>query len=56
MKIANNMNIGQLAEMIGTEATVEQAAKFRDCLIEKGYFYTDEVCEWDWLDLMGKCL
>lgn len=59
MIISKRMNLSHLAEHIGNDATIEDAAKMRDALIAAGYAgqSVSDVPETRWLEMMnGACV
>jgi len=50
MRITNTMDLEQLANHMGTDATISQAASMQMVLIESGYdgWDTTEIFDQDW--------
>ena len=53
MKIHAQMNLGQVAEMMGADATEAEAQAMVEFLLVGGCADTDEISESDWLELCG---
>ena len=51
MQIARNMNVHQVQEMMGTEATHEEAVAMVEFLIVGDYTDTDKIGGDEWLEL-----
>lgn len=54
MKIDAYMDLDQLAERMGAEATHEDAATMCEFLLVGDYADTQEIAEAEWLDLLNK--
>ena len=52
MQINRHMNIGQLQERMGAEATHEEAATMVEFLIVSDYEDTDQIGEAEWNELL----
>lgn len=50
--IVRNCNIGLLAEMMGPDATDDDAIRMRDALLARGIDDTDDVTDAQWLAIM----
>lgn len=53
MKIHAQMNLGQVAEMMGSVATEAEAEAMVEMLLVGDYSDTDEIGEAEWLELCG---
>lgn len=54
MKIHAHMNLSQLSELMGTEATLEEAAIMCEFLLVGEYADTSEIDDNEWLSLLDK--
>jgi hypothetical protein len=53
MKIYAQMELGQIAEMMGADATETEAQAMVEFLLVGDYADTDEISETEWLELCG---
>ncbi|MDH1506276.1 hypothetical protein N5I20_14525 [Aeromonas caviae] len=57
MKVHSNMDLNQLAERMGTEATLDDAAAMRELLVEKFDGQdTAEIPEGEWMALLEEAV
>lgn len=54
MKIEKTMNLAELAERMGPDATEADAAAMRQVLLGHGYegCYTEDIEDWHWAELI----
>lgn len=56
MRLSSSTDLGQLAEMMGTPATRDEARRLLNHLLALGHKDTDEILEDDWLALLNTAL
>ena len=54
MKITQQMDLGRLQEMMGSEATITDAMLMNDLLFADFWIDTDEIPEEIWEDYLGE--
>ena len=56
MRIHPQMNLGELAERMGGDPTIEEAEAMRALLLGAPYTTTEEVPEDAWIDLLEQAI
>ena len=52
MRVSATMDLGQLAELMGSETTRREAELMRQFLMDDGYYDTNDVKESEWLEMI----
>ena len=56
MKITPHSDLTRLMELMGTEATRDEASKLRDLLVERGETDTDKISDRAWSELIAEAI